>query len=155
MFASDIKEALSRFWGHQKESEEDEAEEQFPGFRILLAEDNELNAEIATEILGAAGFIIDWVEDGTEAVEKMKNANPGDYDVIMMDVQMPVMDGYEATRQIRALDNKEIANIPIIAMTANAYEEDKKNAFDAGMNGHVAKPIDVPVMMKTLRNILD
>ena len=155
LFASDIKEALSRFWGHQKESEEDEAEEQFPGFRILLAEDNELNAEIATEILGAAGFIIDWVEDGTEAVEKMKNANPGDYDVIMMDVQMPVMDGYEATRQIRALDNKEIANIPIIAMTANAYEEDKKNAFDAGMNGHVAKPIDVPVMMKTLRNILD
>lgn len=154
LFASDIREALAKIYGTHKEPVEDEVEEQFPGLRILLAEDNELNAEIAMEIFTSAGFLVDCVEDGTLAVEKMKNAKPGDYDIIIMDVQMPIMDGYEATRQIRALENKEIANIPIIAMTANAYAEDKQNALDAGMDGHVAKPIDIPVLMKTLKKIL-
>lgn len=154
LFASDIRETLSKFYGEQKEPEESGLEEQFPGLHILLAEDNELNAEIAVAILSEVGFIVDRVEDGTDAVEKMRHAKPGDYDIIIMDIQMPVMDGYEATRRIRALENKEIANIPIIAMTANAFAEDKLNALDAGMNGHVAKPIDIPILMKTLRSIL-
>lgn len=93
-------------------------------------------------------------DDGAVAVEKMKAARPGMYDLILMDIQMPVMNGYEAARQIRALEDPEIAGIPIIAMTANAFDEDKQQALDAGMNGHVAKPIDIPILMKTLTEVL-
>lgn len=97
---------------------------------------------------------MDLADDGSVAVEKMKAAQPGQYDLILMDIQMPVMNGYEATRQIRALDDPELSNTPIIAMTANAFDEDRQAAFEAGMNGHVAKPIDVPKLMELLGEIL-
>ncbi|MDE7463933.1 MAG: response regulator, partial [Clostridiales bacterium] len=121
---------------------------------ILLVEDNELNQEIAQEILEAAGFIVDTADDGGMAVDRMKNAPVGTYDLILMDVQMPVMNGYEATRTIRGLDDKKKAEIPIVAMTANAFDEDKKEALNAGMNGYVSKPIDVDALIKTLSDIL-
>ena len=124
------------------------------GKRILLVEDNELNREIATDILEEEGIVIDTAEDGDIAVEKLRGAVEGEYDLILMDIQMPRMNGYEATRAIRALPNAYAANIPIIAMTANAFDEDKKNALAAGMNGHVAKPIDVPKLIATLAEVL-
>ena len=124
------------------------------GKRILLVEDNELNREIATDILEEEGIVIDTAEDGDIAVEKLRGAVEGEYDLILMDIQMPRMNGYEATRAIRALPNAYAANIPIIAMTANAFDEDKKNALAAGMNGHVAKPIDVPKLLNTLSEML-
>ena len=113
-----------------------------------------MNREIACEILEEYGFVIDTAEDGTIAVEKMEKAQPGQYDLILMDIQMPLMDGYEATRRIRAMPDPAIAGIPIIAMTANAFEEDRQLALAAGMNEHVTKPIDVPKLMKTLAEIL-
>lgn len=125
----------------------------FTGKRILLAEDNELNREIATEILQEAGFVVESVENGRLACDKMQQAAPGYYDLILMDIQMPVMDGYAATRTIRGMDHPDAAKIPIIAMTANAFEEDRKQALDAGMSGHLAKPIDVDKMMELLRDI--
>ena len=124
------------------------------GKKILLVEDNELNREIAVEILEEEGMIIDAAEDGDIAVDKMKSAQPGQYDLILMDIQMPRMNGYEATVAIRALPDPWASAIPIIAMTANAFEEDKQNALAAGMNGHLAKPIDIPKLMNTLSNIL-
>ncbi len=154
LFASDLREALVNFCGSKKDDSKDDFENAFPDIHILLAEDNELNAEIAIEILQMAGIVIDHVSDGTYAVEKMKNAAPGDYDAIIMDIQMPLMDGYEATRQIRALDNEWVKNIPIIAMTANAFEEDRRKAAEAGLNGYVAKPIDITELMKTLSETL-
>lgn len=97
---------------------------------------------------------MDVADDGSAAVERMREAEPGQYDLILMDIQMPIMDGYEATRQIRALEDPDIAGIPIIAMTANAFEEDKKTALEVGMNGHIAKPIDVPVLLELLWEIV-
>ena len=125
----------------------------FSGKKILLVEDNELNREIATEILEEEGIIVDTAEDGDIAVEKMQNAAQGQYDLILMDIQMPRMNGYDSTRAIRALPNQYASGIPIIAMTANAFDEDKQNAFDAGMNGHLAKPIDIPKLFNTLSDI--
>ena len=124
------------------------------GTRLLLTEDNELNREIAVEILTDSGFIVETAEDGCVAVEKVKNAEPGYYSLILMDIQMPKMNGYDATRAIRALDDPERAGIPIVAMTANAFEEDRKKAFDSGMNAHVSKPIDVEKLLETLTAIL-
>ena len=123
------------------------------GMKILLVEDNEMNREIAMDILGDTGAEIDVAEDGVVAVEKVANSAPGRYDVILMDVQMPRMDGYEATRRIRALADKERASVKIFAMTANAFAEDKQNALDAGMDGHLAKPIDVPKLLATLSGL--
>ena len=126
----------------------------FEGKKILLVEDNELNQEITVEILQEAGFVVDVADDGTVAVEKMQHAKPGQFDLILMDIQMPILNGYEATKQIRAFDDPDLAGIPILAMTANAFEEDRQEALEAGMNGHVAKPVDVPKLLELLREIL-
>ena len=138
----------------RKTEEKEETVFDFTGRKILLVEDNELNQEIAEAILQESGFQVDIAADGIEAVEKMENASYGQYDLILMDIQMPRMNGYEATRQIRALPDQDKANIPILAMTANAFEEDRQAALDSGMNGHIAKPIEIKKLMKTLSQIL-
>ena len=120
------------------------------GKRLLLVEDNEINREIALLLLEEAGFVLDTAADGREAVEKVAAAPPDFYDAVLMDIQMPVMNGYEAARAIRALDDPTLAGVPIIAMTANAFQEDIQAALDAGMNGHIAKPIDVQKMLNTI-----
>ena len=137
-----------------KEKETEGKEEKVYTGRILLAEDNELNQEIAEAILGDAGFTTEIAGDGETAVEMLKKSEPGYYQIILMDVQMPVMNGYEATREIRRLENKELAAIPILAMTANAFEEDKQEALKCGMNGHIAKPIDINLLLETLSQVL-
>lgn len=123
-------------------------------YHLLLVEDNELNAEIASTILTASGFTLDYAADGKIAVDMVSSSPAGTYDTILMDIQMPIMNGYEATQAIRALKDSDKADIPIIAMTANAFEEDKKAALQAGMNAHIAKPIDIEVMLNTLNEIL-
>ncbi len=163
LFMSELSEVLTTPWvvrdsaGAEEAAAEDAAEDEeidFTDKKILLVEDNELNREIAVEILTEVGFIVDTAEDGILGVEKMQAAEPGQYDLILMDVQMPKMDGYEATRRIRQIDNEEIASIPIIAMTANAFEEDKRSAFDAGMNDFLAKPIDIGQLFELLSKVL-
>ena len=119
-----------------------------------MAEDNDLNAEIAEVILERAGLKIERVEDGIQCVNRIMKMPAGTYDMILMDIQMPQMDGYKATRVIRRLPDKDKACIPIIAMTANAFEEDKRKAIAAGMNGHIAKPIQVDKLLSTLKTIL-
>ena len=125
----------------------------YSGKKVLLVEDNELNREIATEILKSLGLKVDCVADGMEAVEIMSSEAGNQYDMIFMDIQMPKMDGYTATREIRTLKDMKKANVPIIAMTANAFDEDRKKAIKAGMNGHIAKPIDVDVILQNLDRI--
>ena len=122
----------------------------FEGKRVLLVEDNELNREIATALLEEMGFKVIASEDGVDAVEKVRGGSPGDFDVILMDIQMPVLNGYDATRQIRSLGT-DLSRIPIIAMTANAYDEDRKLALEAGMNAHVTKPIDIGQLTEALK----
>ena len=124
------------------------------GRKILLAEDNDLNAEIAEVILERAGLKTERVEDGIQCVKRVMEMPAGTYDMILMDIQMPQMDGYKATRVIRRLPDKDKACIPIIAMTANAFEEDKRKAIAAGMNGHIAKPIQIDKLLSTLKAIL-
>lgn len=126
----------------------------FEGKRILLAEDNELNAEIAIEILSEAGFVVEHAEDGQECVNMLSDAPAKYYDIILMDIQMPKMNGYEASKTIRAMVDPEKAGIPILAMTANAFEEDKREAIRSGMNGHLAKPINVSSLMKEIAALL-
>ena len=126
----------------------------FTGRRILLAEDNEMNQEIASAILDEAGFAVEIAGDGIEALEKMIAAPAGYYDIVLMDIQMPKMDGYEAAKQIRALEDRKKAGIPIVAVTANAFEEDRQIALEAGMNAYLAKPYDIPAIMKTLKMLL-
>ena len=128
--------------------------ELFLGKRILLAEDNSLNREIALAILEEAGFKVDIAENGAIAAEKVANSSPGFYDAVLMDIQMPVMDGYTATRQIRALKSRSLSHIPIIAVSANAFDEDMEASYEAGMNGHLAKPIIVSELLETLGRIL-
>ena len=126
----------------------------FTGKRLLLVEDNMINMEIANMILTEAGFTVETAENGRIAVDKVASSEPGYYDAILMDIQMPVMDGYEATREIRALPNSGLRNIPILAMTANAFKEDELAAMEAGMQAHIAKPVDVDHLMKTLASVL-
>lgn len=126
----------------------------YTGKKILIVEDNMLNAEIAEEILTERGFVTDIVNDGSVAVERMNELPAGTYDAILMDIQMPLMDGYEATRRIRAMEDTGKCNIPIIAMTANAFEEDVKKALETGMNKHVAKPVDIKILMEALKGVL-
>ena len=126
----------------------------YKGRKILLVEDNELNQEIAVEILKEAGFIVEVAEDGSVAVEKMASSKQGQYDLILMDIQMPIMDGYEATRQIRAMKAEHCRQIPILAMTANAFEDDRALAAQAGMNGYLTKPIKIEEMMNIISSVL-
>ncbi|SFT41173.1 Signal transduction histidine kinase [Selenomonas sp. GACV-9] len=128
--------------------------EAYKGMRILLAEDNELNAEIVITLLSEQGFLLEHAADGTECVAKLEQAEPGYYDFILMDVQMPHMDGYEAARTIRRLDDPVKASVPIIAMTANAFEEDKRRAFEAGMNAHVPKPFNAEKLYAAIHEVL-
>ena len=122
--------------------------------RILLAEDVELNQEIATAILGDAGFQTEVAENGKIAVEMLEKSRPGYYQLVLMDVQMPIMNGYEAAKKIRKLGNRRLSSIPIIAMTANAFAEDEKEALDAGMNVHLAKPIDIDLLKKVIKQCI-
>ena len=138
----------------EQETEESTNDALPAGKRILLVDDNELNREIAIELLEELGLEIEEAENGKAAIEKLTAAGAGYYDAVLMDVQMPVMDGYEATKRIRALPEKELASIPIVAMTANAFEEDKNNAYAAGMNAHLAKPIDMNAVITTLNRFL-
>jgi len=126
----------------------------FTGKRLLLVEDNELNMEIAQEILYVANFSVETAQNGQIAVDMVRNSTAGYYDAILMDIQMPVMNGYQASREIRGLENKDLAQIPIIALTANTLDEDKKEALSNGMNAHVGKPIDVSFLYETLRNFV-
>lgn len=130
-----------------------ESQRNYEGKKVLLVEDNELNREIATAIMQEIGLSVDIAEDGTDAVNIMSSAEGRKYDLIFMDIQMPKMDGYTATREIRTLTDLKCANIPIIAMTANAFEEDRKKAIKAGMNGHIAKPINADVILENLDQI--
>ena len=158
LFMSDIRDTLMTAIGQSQAEVEDsilpEAGSDFRGRCILLVEDNELNSEIAVEILKGYGFLVDTVENGAEAVEKVKNSTPGKYDLVLMDVQMPVMNGYEATRQIRALDDPALSGITILAMTANAFDEDRKKALEYGMDGFLSKPIVIEELISTLHNNL-
>lgn len=155
IFLSELREILTAPYTYKTdENEEDDTAELFAGKKILLVEDNEINQEIAQAILEEAGLAVDVVSDGTEAVEKIKEVPANTYDIVLMDIQMPIMDGYKATRAIRALKDSARASVPIVAMTANAFDEDKKHAIEAGMNGHIAKPIDVSKLMQTLKDIL-
>ena len=124
------------------------------GTRILLTEDNDLNAEIAAELLREEGCTVDRAKDGVECVDMLEKAANGTYQIILMDIQMPVMNGYDATRKIRRMGDPHKANIPIVAMTANAFSEDRQAALDAGMNDHIAKPIDMNILVSTLRKYL-
>ena len=158
MFMSDLRETLMSALG---QNQTDAAQELLPrkvadfkGRHILLVEDNELNREIAQEILREYGFRVDTAENGAVAVEKVCTAAPGSYDLVLMDVQMPVMDGYTATRQIRALGDPALAKIPILAMTANAFDEDRRNALESGMTGFLSKPIVIGDLVQELRKIL-
>ncbi len=155
IFMSELRSVLAKpFLTEKPAADEAPAVLDFTGKKILLAEDNEMNQMIAVEILKSTGFTIDIASNGAEAVEKMEAAPAGTYDVILMDIQMPVMDGYEAAKRIRAMEDQEKAEIPIIAVTANAFEEDRKIALEAGMNGHLAKPYDIDAIMKTLSELL-
>ena len=158
MFMSDLRETLLVALGQMRAREESvlpmpHEDVDFEGKHLLLVEDNDLNRVIALEILGENGFIIDTAENGAEAVEKITVSRPGDYDLVLMDIQMPVMDGYEATRLIRKLEEPVLASIPILAMTANAFDEDRRVAFDCGMNGFLSKPINIKEVIQALQNV--
>ena len=153
IFMSELRSVLT----HQKDDAPAKDDEptlyDYSGKHVLLVEDNELNREIAAAILEGAGMTVDCAVDGTEAVDIMYNAAEDDYDLIFMDIQMPKMDGYTATREIRTFTNNTKANIPIVAMTANAFEEDRKKSIEAGMNGHIAKPISIEDIAAALDSI--
>ncbi len=156
LFLSELSSCLQSVL-RPKSPEEENAEKDLPPRhtgRILLAEDVEMNQELAVVLLESAGFSVDVADNGQIAFDMMAKSEPGYYQAVLMDVQMPVMDGYEATRRIRNLENHALASIPIIAMTANAFTEDREEAIKCGMNGHIAKPIDVQVLFKTLDNVL-
>jgi two-component system sensor histidine kinase/response regulator len=156
LFMSDIRETLMAAIGQKQTGAEDrilpEAGPDFRGRCILLVEDNELNREIAEELLKQYGFLVDIAENGAEAVKKVKNSAPGTYDLVLMDIQMPVMNGYEATEQIRALEDPALAKTRILAMTANAFDEDRKQALKCGMDGFMSKPIVMEELIRELQN---
>ena len=156
LFMSELRDVLSApFRSDERPKDEEESVVDFAGKRILLAEDNEMNQMIAVAILEEVGFAVDIACDGVQAVRMMSEEPVGTYDAVLMDIQMPNMDGYEAAGRIRALDDAGKARVPIVAVTANAFEEDRQLALNAGMNAHLAKPYDVPKMMETLHGLLD
>ena len=145
LFLSELRECLYSVVNAETEEEQEDSGRKIdfsPG-HILLAEDNELNQEIAEAILEEAGFSIEIASNGQIAVDMLKASEPGYYQLVLMDVQMPVMNGYDAVKAIRRLENRELASIPVLAMTANAFEEDRQQALRCGMKGHIAKPIDI------------
>ncbi len=156
LFKSTLYYSLRKFAGiaDEKKIEYEDKTEDFSGRRILLAEDNDLNWEIAEELLGEIGFSMDRAENGKIGVEMFENSDIGFYDAILMDIRMPIMNGYEATETIRALDRADAAEIPIIAMTADAFSEDHKKCMEAGMNAHIAKPIDLQEVVKQLKKYM-
>ena len=157
IFLSTLRDTLLTVIGQAQEEEEaiiPDTNDDLKGKRILLVEDNELNSEIAQEILGSSGFLVEAANDGSVAVDMVKASADGYYDIILMDVQMPIMNGYDATRAIRKLENPAHASIPIVAMTANAFNEDKMNAMESGMNDHVAKPLDMDRLFEVLHKYL-
>ena len=157
MFLSDLRDTLLTAIGHTQTEVQDilpGKNDDFCGRHILLVEDNELNREIAVAILHEYGFLVDTAENGAVAVEKIRTSDPGRYDLVLMDVQMPVMDGCTATRRIRALKDPARAAVPIVAMTANVFEEERKRAFDCGMNGFLSKPIVIEELIDALRGII-
>ena len=157
MFLSDLRDTLLTAIGHTQTEAQDilpGKNADFRGRHILLVEDNELNREIAVAILHEYGFLVDTAENGAVAVEKIRTSDPGRYDLVLMDVQMPVMDGCTATRRIRALKDPARAAVPIVAMTANVFEEERKRAFDCGMNGFLSKPIVIEELIDALRDII-
>lgn len=152
---SELREVLTKPMDIKEETlQKTERENRYSGKKVLLVEDNELNREIATALLEEIGISVDCVEDGTDAVERMNEVDDDRYDLIFMDIQMPKMDGYMTTREIRTLKNNKKANIPIVAMTANAFEEDKEKSFKAGMNAHITKPIDIKIILAVLDQVL-
>ncbi len=155
LFLSELRDCLQSIITEREDGGKAEEKPARRTGHILLAEDNELNQEIAVAILEEAGFTIDVVENGQAAVEKLESSQPGYYRLVLMDVQMPVMNGYEATREIRRLKNRKLAGIPILAMTANAFEEDRQEAIRSGMNGHVPKPINVDTLMEAMDSLLE
>ena len=154
LFISELRSILSRPYNMKEEETKEEEDESFVGKKILLVEDNELNQEIAETILTEAGFLVEIAEDGVVAVDKVKNADFGQYDLILMDIQMPIMDGYEATRQIRAMEKDGISKIPILAMTANAFDEDRQKSMDVGMDGYLSKPIEIEELLRAIKAVL-
>lgn len=157
VFLSELRLILLASLGDSVRNQEKPApavNEALHGKHILLTEDNELNQEIAVEILTEAGFVVDTANNGQDAVEKLKASGEGTYDLVLMDIQMPVMDGYEAARAIRAMPEPWIQKLPILAMTANAFEEDRQKALKSGMDGHLAKPINVDILLRTLSELL-
>ena len=157
LFMSDLKSALlaaNDMTGKKEENEAPWTKVDFKGKRILLVEDNEINREIAEMILSEAGLEVECAPDGTDAVNMVEKNPEYYYDAVLMDVQMPIMDGYEATRTIRALPRKDVESLPILAMTANAMEEDKEMALTSGMNAHIAKPIDIEMLISVLGKFL-
>lgn len=156
-FAIDLKlevvsEESERYFA---ENENSITTDYFRGKRVLIVEDNELNREITSELLKDEGFLIEEATNGVEAIDKVIHSKSGYFDLILMDIQMPVMDGYKATREIRRMKVSALAGIPIVALTANTFEEDKKKCFAAGMNGHIEKPINRQIIRNTLANILN
>ncbi len=158
IFLSELRDTLLSTLGKSEAKPEPEEKtitgEDVKNARLLLVEDNELNREIAQELLEESGFTVDTAEDGTVAVEKVRASKPGDYALVLMDVQMPIMNGYDAARAIRSLEDPSLRSIPIVAMTANAFDEDRRRALESGMNDHLAKPIEVPKLMAILKKWL-
>lgn len=158
MFVSDLRNSLRTALGHRQAEDarllpSPREPILFQGKRLLLVEDNALNSEIAMEILKGYGFCVDTAENGAQALKKVSASQPGDYDLILMDIQMPVMDGYEATRRIRALEKPALSSVPILAMTANAFDEDRKRAAQCGMNGFLTKPIHMDEVLRALQSV--
>ena len=155
LFKSTLYYGLNRFSDPQAAQETElEPERDFSGIRILLAEDNELNWEVANELLSAHGFELQWAQNGQECVDAFQASEPGSYQVVLMDLRMPLMNGYEATQAIRAMERPDAKAVPIIAMTADAFSEDIQRCLDCGMNAHIAKPLDIRELLRLIQRYL-